>query len=58
MNGYSESQLLMPLKELGLPYYVEEIRRIKNHLTERLNDFKRNELPRHTSAVFIDGYHT
>lgn len=58
INGYSESQLLMSLKELGLPYSVGEMSKIKDHLVERLNDFKRRELPQDAFAVFIDGYHT
>lgn len=58
VNGYSESQLLMSLKELGLPYSVEEMNRIRDQLMERLNDFKRRELPEDAFAVFIDGYHT
>lgn len=58
INGYSESQLLLSLKELGLPYSVTELTKIKEHLVERLNDFKRRELPQDAFAVFIDGYHT
>lgn len=58
INGYSESQLLMSLKELGLPYSEEELNKIKGQLLERLNDFKQRELPENVFAVFIDGYHT
>lgn len=58
VHGYSESQLLMSLKELGLPYSVEEMGKIRDHLMERLNDFKRKELPENVFALFIDGYHT
>ncbi len=31
---------------------------IREQLTERLNDFKRLELPKDIFALFIDGYHT
>jgi len=58
INGYSESQLLLSLKELGLPYSVAELAKIKDHLVERLNDFKRRELPQEAFTLFIDGYHT
>ncbi len=58
VNGYSESQLLLSLKELGLPYSVTELTKIKDQLIERLNDFKRKELPQDAFVVFIDGYHT
>jgi|YelNatPaOPRAMG01_1025707.scaffolds.fasta_scaffold103539_1 putative transposase len=58
INGYSESQLVMSLKELGLPYSEEELNKIKGQLLERLNDLKQKELPENAFAVFIDGYHT
>ncbi len=58
INGYSPAQLLMSLKELGLSYSSEQMEKIKEHLIERLNDFKRRELPNKAFAVFIDGYHT
>lgn len=58
INGYSESQVLLTLKELGLPYSVGEMNKIRDHLVERLNDFKRRELPQDAFVVFIDGYHT
>jgi len=58
INGYSESQLLMSLRELGLPYSVDEMNKIKDQLMDRLNDFKRKELPENIFALFIDGYHT
>jgi putative transposase len=58
INGYSESQLLKSLRELGLPYSVEEMNKIKSQLIDRLNDFKRRELPENIFALFIDGYHT
>ncbi|MFQ3573462.1 MAG: transposase [Thermodesulfovibrionales bacterium] len=32
INGYSDSQLLLSLKELGLPYSVTELTRLKEHL--------------------------
>jgi transposase-like protein len=58
INGYSESQLLMSLRELGLPYSVTELSKIRDHLRERLQDFKRRELPSDAFVLFIDGYHT
>jgi len=58
LNGYSESQLLLSLRELGLPYSVTELTKIREQLKERLQDFKRRELPRDIFALFIDGYHT
>ncbi|MBP7792740.1 MAG: transposase, partial [Candidatus Goldbacteria bacterium] len=45
VNGYSESQLHLSLKQLGLPYSDSDINFIKNQLIERLNDFKQKELP-------------
>lgn len=48
----------MSLRELGLPYSVEEMGKIRDHLMEMLNDFKRKELPENVFALFIDGYHT
>jgi len=57
-NGYTESQLLRALQNLGLPYSEDEIRRIRDELMERLNDFKDRELPEEAFALFIDGYHT
>ncbi len=35
-----------------------ELMVIREQLTERLNDFKRRELPNDIFALFIDGYHT
>jgi transposase-like protein len=58
INGYSESQLLMSLRESGLPYSVDEMNKIKDQLMDRLNDFNRKELPENIFALFIDGYHT
>ncbi len=58
VNGYSESQLLLSLKELGLPYSVEELSKIRDRLLERLNDFKRRELPEEAFVLMIDAYHT
>ena len=52
VNGYSETQLLMSLKELGLPYSVDEMDKIRENLTERLNDFKQRELPQDLFALF------
>ncbi len=46
------------MKELGLPYSVSEMAKIRENLMERLNDFKRRELPQNVFALFIDGYHT
>jgi transposase-like protein len=57
-NGYSESQLMRSLHELGLPYSEDEMTRIRDELIERLNDFKGRELPEEAFALFIDGYHT
>ncbi len=58
INGYSDSQLSLSLKELGLPYSETELTRLKEHLVERLNDFKSRELPQDVFALFIDCYHT
>ena len=58
VNGYSESQLHLSLKQLGLPYSDSDINFIKNQLIERLNDFKQKELPSNAFAIFIDAYHT
>jgi len=58
INGYSESQLSMSLRELGLPYSTEERNRIKDLLIERLHDFKQRELPENVFVLFIDAYHT
>jgi len=58
VNGYSESQIIRSLKELGLPYSEGELNRIREELEERLNDFKQRELPEHAFALFIDGYMT
>jgi transposase-like protein len=57
-NGYTESQLMRSLQELALPYSEDEIRRIRDELIERLNDFKSRQLPEEAFALFIDGYHT
>lgn len=57
-NGYTDSQLMRSLKNLGLPYSEDEIRRIRDDLSGRLNDFKERELPQEAFALFIDGYHT
>jgi len=32
INGYSDSELTLSLKELGLPYSVTELTRLKEHL--------------------------
>jgi len=32
INGYSDSQLLLSLKELGLPYSVTKLTRLKEHI--------------------------
>lgn len=58
INGYSESQLISSLRELGLPYSTVEMGKIRDQLMERLNDFKRRELPQDIFVLFIDGYHT
>ena len=58
VNGYSESQIIRSLKELGLPYSEGELNRIREELEERLNDFKQRELPEKAFALFIDGYMT
>lgn len=58
INGYSESQLMHSLRELGLPYSTHELGRIREQLSERLQDFKTRELPNQAFALFIDGYHT
>jgi putative transposase len=36
INGYSESQLLKSLRELGLPYSVEEMNKIKSQLIDSM----------------------
>jgi len=58
INGYSESQLMASLRDLGLPYSPDEMNKIKDQLLEKLNDFKQRELPENVFALFIDGYHT
>lgn len=58
VNGYSESQLITSLRQLGLPYSATELAKIRDRLMERLSDFKRRELPQDIFALFIDGYHT
>ncbi|MGC9091611.1 MAG: IS256 family transposase [Fervidicoccaceae archaeon] len=58
VNGYSESQVIRSLRELGLPYSEAELNRIKEELEGKLNDFKQRELPSEALALFIDGYHT
>jgi transposase-like protein len=58
INGYSESQLMTSLRQLGLPYSATELAKIRDRLMERLSDFKRRELPQDIFALFIDGYHT
>jgi len=58
VNGYSESQLLLSLRELGLAYSVEELGRIRDRLLERLSDFRRRELPKEAFSLLIDAYHT
>jgi len=58
INGYSEEQLSMSLRELGLPYSTEEINRIKDLFIERLHDFEQRELPENVFVLFIDACHT
>lgn len=58
VNGYSPSQLQRTLRELGLPYTQDEIKKITEALRERLEDFKTRELSSEVFALFIDGYHT
>jgi len=40
VNGYSESQVIRSLRELGLPYSEAELNRIREELQRKLNDFK------------------
>lgn len=58
VNGYSESNIVSSLKELGLPYSKQDIELIKQELQEKLEDFKRRQLPTDVFCLFIDGYHT
>jgi len=46
VNGYTKSQLMRSLQDVGLPYSEYKIRRRRNELMERLNDFKVRELYR------------
>jgi len=57
INGYSESQLVRSLKELGLPYSEIEMEKIKESLIEKLKDFKSREIDEDVFALFIDAYH-
>jgi len=57
INGYSESQLVRSLKELGLPYFEIEMEKIKESLIEKLKDFKSREIDEDVFALFIDAYH-
>ncbi|MBC7362337.1 MAG: hypothetical protein H5U06_08665 [Candidatus Aminicenantes bacterium] len=58
VNGYSESPVLRSLRQLGLPYSEAELKRIREELEGKLNDFKQRELPEEAFALFIDGYQT
>ncbi len=58
VNGYSESQIVQTLRELGLCYSKEQMDKIKQQLIERLTDYKTRELPENAFALFIDGYMT
>ncbi|MGB9864196.1 MAG: transposase [Candidatus Saccharicenans sp.] len=44
INGYSESQVIRSLRELGLPYSEAELNQIKEELEGKLNDFKQRSL--------------
>ena len=57
-NGFSDGQLTLTLKQLGLPYSEKEMNKIKEQVQARLTDFKHKELPEGVFAIFIDGYHT
>lgn len=57
VNGYSESQLFLSLKQLGLPYSQDDMSFIRKQISDRLSDFKQKELPESAFALLIDAYH-
>lgn len=56
-NGYSEAEIMNSLKTLGLPYSESELIKIKDQIKEKLDSFKKRELPSDAFALLIDGYH-
>lgn len=58
VNGFSRANIMRTLKKLDLPYCEEELTKIEEQLTTRLEEFKTRELPKDAFCLFIDGYST
>jgi len=57
INGYSDTNFYHFFKALNLPYSRTEVKKIKQDLLTRLDDFKTQEIPSEVFAIFIDAYH-